>query len=320
MNNHIQSTFSLNITLGYGGNNRTEEELNNACSKHPFDPFGLSEIASSLFSGSSVSAAASSSFASNSDVCSDYHDQKRFFVASASEVRLCVNPPEKFWRANAYLITVFVPPHMVTSALEKHFSSNKVASGSSFWINPPSSVNFARDLLPKIHRDALKGCRIRGIVLTSIAATNGPAELLLLEVPKGRSMQDGILRGTNGTTIARDPDFGVLKILPISAIEFTHESEDDPETPYSEKKTGQHIGSSSISSKHSSTSALNTITPEIPSCPVCIHRIDPIRLGLPGPNVQQLCSKFCQSPSLNVCSLGADEETCRKQRLLVSTM
>jgi hypothetical protein len=334
------TSFSLNVTLGYGADNKTEEELNKACSKQTF---GFSEMASCFFSGSSSSAAAaaaSSLYASSSDIWgnsnsnnnNNHHDQDRFFVASASHVRLCVNPSEeKFWKTNNAhnLIIVFMPPHMIASALETHFSSNKVASGSSFWINRPSSGNFVKDLLPKIHPTALKGCRIRGIVLTTIAASNGPAELLILEVPKGRSIQDDILQVTNGCTIARDSDSGILKILPLATIEFTHNEEEDGgnDELYSENKImGQQSIHSSNSSKFSTSSSSAAIpstiteTLPIPTCPVCIHRIDPIRFGFPGPCVQQLCSKFCQSPSLIVGSWGAEEDTCHKQRLLVSTI
>ena len=339
------TSFSLNVTLGYGADNKAEDELNKACSKHTF---GFTEMASSFFSGSSTSAAAaaaaSSLYTSGSDIWgnsksdNNHNDQDRFFVASASHVRLCVNPSEeKFWKTNNAhnLIVVFLPPHMIASALETHFSSNKVASGSSFWINRPASGNFVNDLLPKIHPTALKGCRIRGIVLTTIAASNGPAELLILEVPKGRSIQDDILQVTNGCTIAGDSESGILKILPLATIEFTHVEEEDggkDDDLYSEKKMmGQQSIRSSNSSKFSMSGSSSgsssatipstvTETLPIPTCPVCIHRIDPIRFGLPGPCVQQLCSKFCQSPSLIVGSWGAEEETCHKQRLLVSTI
>lgn len=332
----------MNVTLGYGADNKTEEELNKACSKHTF---GFTEMASSFFSGSSTSAAAAASslYASGSDIWgssksdNNHNDQDRFFVASASHVRLCVNPSEeKFWKTNNAhnLIIVFMPPHMIASALETHSSSNKVPSGSSFGINRPASGNFVNDLLPKIHPTALKGCRIRGIVLTTIAASNGPAELLILEVPKGRSIQDDILQVTNGCTIAGDSDSGILKILPLATIEFTHDEGEDggkDDDLYSENKMmGQQSIRSSNSSKFSTSSSGNsnsatipstiTETLPIPTCPVCIHRINPIRFGLPGPCVQQLCSKFCQSPSLIVGSWGAEEETCHKQRLLVSTI
>ena len=312
--NQRGTTFSLRVTLGYGTDNKTEENLNKACSKQTF---GLSDIASNFFFGSASSLSTSFLNSSNNDLCNNCDDQDKFFLASASNVRLIVSPSEKFWKTNSNLITVFMPPNMITSALEKHFSSNKITSGSSFWINPPSSTNFANDLLPKIHQSALTGCKIRGIVLTSIAAKNGPAELLILEVPKGRSIHDHILRVTNGCTIAEDPERGILKILPLSTVNFTHENDN----LFEAKNSGKRMGQPSHCLVTDTVIPSNTtrITPEIPTCPVCLHRIDPIRLGLPGPCVQQLCSKFCPSPSLMVRNCSTEEETCHKQRFLVST-
>jgi hypothetical protein len=315
------TTFSLNVTLDYGADNKTEEELNKAC---PKESLSLSEMASSFFSGSLSSSAATSFYTSKSDSSGDDHNQDKFFVASASHVRLCEKPSEKFWKTNAHLILVFVPPHMIASALEEHFSSNQVAMGSSFWINRSSSANFAKDLLPKIHPTALTGCRILGIVLTSIAASNGPAELMILEVPKEKSIQDDILKVTNGCTIVGDSDLGILKILPLATVAFTHEEdddEDDGKALYSEQKMGHSINTDGKPSPRSSTEIPSTSTKslQIPACPVCIHRIDPIRFGLPGPRVHQLCSTFCPSPSLGAGGWGAEEEMCPKQKLLVST-
>lgn len=303
--NQRGTTFSLRVTLGYGADNKTGEKLNKACSQQTF---GLSDMASSFFSNTF-----------SGDSWNSCDNQEKFFVASASHVQLSVNPSEKFWKTNANLITVFMPPHMIASALEKHFSSNQIALGSSFWIYPPSSSNFVKDLLPKIHPSALTGCRILGIILTSFSEGNGPAELLVLEVPKGRSIQDDILRITNGCTIAKDPHMGILKILPLGTINFTHEYDDNYNAKYLGKRTGKPNHGDSKFREVTSTAISSTttiISPEIPACPVCLHRIDPIRLGLPGPCVHQLCSKFCPSPSLMIRSWEAEEEICHKQRLL----
>ena len=292
-----RTTFALHVTLGYGSDNKTEEDLNKACSKQRI---GLGEMASSFFSVSS----------SAGDTLSN-HDRHQLFVASASNVRLSINPSEKFWTTNINLCIVFLPPHMIASALEKHFSSNQVASGSSFWVDRHSSASFAKHLLPKVN-SALENCRIRGIILTSILASNAPAELLILEVPKGRSALDSIIQTANGCTISDDPDSGVLKILPIAAIKFTHEEEN--QSLSSETKIGQPT---QTVGNDADSSTIGKVL-QLPTCPVCIHRIDPIRFGLPRPSVQQLCSKFCPSPSLMVDRWETEEEICHKQRLLVS--
>ena len=343
---HHSATFSLDVTLSCDVDNETEDEINKACSK---TTFGLSEMASSFFSGTSSSTAASSSspsisspllssLATSNETIGNSHnnrDQDRFFVASASRVRLSVNSVEKFWEASsAHLVLVFVPPHMIASALEKHFPSNRLASRSSLWISPTSSANkFAQDLIPRIHPKGLSGCRIRGIVLTSIAADNAPAEMLLLEVPKGRSIPDDILRPTSGTVISGDPNQGVLKILPMTRIEFEFTQEQDDSANRimgqaivddTNTNTNANANTNTNTSAELSSSCTTgipssqMIAPQIPACPVCIHRIDAIRLGLPAPCVHQLCTIYCPSPSLIVDSRGSEEESCHKQRLLVS--
>jgi hypothetical protein len=200
-----------------------------------------------------------------------------------------MDAPEILWKTSTNLVLVFVPPHMIGTCLEQHYSSTH-ASGSSFWINPPISSHFTKDLLPKIH-PTLLGCKICGVVLTSIAA-NGPADIIILEVPRGAVIHD-ILHATNGEAFVGDDDC-ILKILPVTSVKFT---DDD-------KEQG-HNG-------FNATTPSRLIQPLIPTCPVCIHRIDPVRLGLPAPTNQQLCSRFCPSPIGN----WSGQESCRKQKFL----
>ena len=267
-NNVKNTTFSLDITLGYDANNKTESQLNRACDGN--------------------------------------QRQDRFFVSSCSDVRLFVKPSE----TEPYIIAVFVPPHMIATSLESHLLSSHVASGSSFWINSPTSINFTRDLLAKIHPTALSGCSILGIILTSIAANNGPAEVILLEFSKGTSIQKDILQPTCGDVIGRSCN--VLKVLPITSVKFNLGSDDDGKANYVKSKMNQF----DVSKRYFKNSSRSDMLPQIPACPVCLHRIDPIRLGLPGPCVQDLCSRFCPSPSL-IGNQDSEEETCPKQRLLV---
>jgi len=53
------------------------------------------------------------------------------------------------------------------------------------------------------------------------------------------------------------------------------------------------------------TSQVHKIIPdeghEIPPCPVCLHHIDPQRLGFPKPSTHQICSQFCPSTSKADC-------------------
>merc|ERR1712238_354277 len=151
--------------------------------------------------------------------------------------------------------------------------------------------------------------------LTSIAASNGPAEIVLLEVPRGTSIQKDILHATSGDVIEGDSNLNVLKILPISIVKFTHDEDDEGKENYFDRKTRQFgCKNGDSSSSDAATISSQIVPPQIPICPVCIHRIDPIRLGLPAPCMQDLCSKFCPSPGVGSWS---EEEICPKQRLLV---
>jgi hypothetical protein len=43
---------------------------------------------------------------------------------------------------------------------------------------------------------------------------------------------------------------------------------------------------------------------DISSCPVCLYRIDPLRLGMPVPPNHHLCSKFCPPPNLVITDVA----------------
>jgi hypothetical protein len=121
------------------------------------------------------------------------------------------------------------------------------------------------------------------------------------------------------------PESLILKVLPIFAIQFRATAEPPPATTpkpdalHNIRTSGGGGGGSSEPASMATTSTTSTIPHpnnnhhnhlprldaypdrthlEIPSCPVCLHRIDPIRLGLPQPPTLQLCSKFCPPPNL----------------------
>ena len=219
-----------------------------------------------------------------------------------------MDPPEILWKATTNHIAVFVPPNMIEHLLEKHYTSTH-ASGSSFWIKPPASSNIAQDLLSNIHQ-SVESCRICGIILTSIAA-NGPAELVILEVPKGVAISADILVATNGEGLVGSPDC-IIKILPVTNIRFTDDDRDGEATSPSRGKES----SNQVANFNTSRPAM---TPLLPTCPVCIHRIDPVRLGLPAPANQHLCSRFCPSPigtwAGGSHSLFSSDETCPKAKI-----
>jgi hypothetical protein len=265
----MHTSLALNVTLDYGCEKQTEDELNKISPAAKPSAVGL---ITNLFAGSS---------SSNSNKC---------FVASASNVELSINQEAS---SSSALAAVFVPPAMIEACLEAYTSSRKArAAGSCFWIPEGPTKRLAKDLLPAIH-SSLANAKIRGIILTSIAAeANAPAEIILLEI-RGISLAD-VLQITNGESFATSGST-VLKILPILSVHFITKQ--------------QQMEKQKVAAIESKSSLV------IPSCPVCLHRFDPARLNLPLPRNDHLCSKFCSSPDYDWSS-PEYKQACPKQRFL----
>ena len=266
--------FSLHVTVGYGSDKGSVEALNKACMA----------VSPSLgiFSGTGFFGASNNTSLNNG-----------IFVASASNVNMSMDAQAKPGPGKIpTLAAVFVPPAMIECSLEKFTASSKShASGSCFWIQEAQSARLSKDLLPRIH-PAFSRCKIRGMILTSIAAEqNAPAEFIILDLLGGGTPIAQLLSETNCRSLADNPDI-VIKLIPISSISFSLKEHPD-----------EAIGSLS--------------SPSLPTCPVCIHRIDPGRLGLPAPSNEHLCSKFCPAPSFIGGSwVSESSDSCPKQRFL----
>lgn len=205
------------------------------------------------------------------------------------------------------LVAVLIPPKLIDEILEKYTSTTKIhASGSCFWIKNAAATKLSKDLLPSIHISLLKS-QIRGIIRTSIAAEdNAPAEFVLLELPAKDMLIENVLQAANGQALNADAT-AVLKILPLSSVQF--------ELPAA-AASAPSVSSSWLKSPPPSTTQSNSSRhPLIPTCAVCLHRIDPVRLGLPPPAIEHLCSKFCPPPNL-ISWASEQEQTCSKQRFL----
>lgn len=280
------TTFSLQIRLGYGCDSSVQETLNKACQIAPPSSGSLVGSFASSFFSSAPSAAESSK-------------NNKFFVASSSHVDLSVDERKQ----STSLVAVFVPPSLIDECLEKYTSTTKMhASGSCFWIKDSSAVKLAEDLLPSIHPSLVQS-QIRAIVRTSIASEeNAPAEFVLLDLSSKDLIVQDILQTTNGQALSSDST-AILKILPLSSVTF--------ELPAAASATGTSGESSSGMKAPPQSPRL----PCIPTCAVCLHRIDPVRLGLPAPANAHLCSKFCPPP--NLMSWASElEQSCPKQLFL----
>ena len=276
--------FTLQVTLGYGSDKETESALNKACS--------LGSSSGIRFFGS----ATSGGFFGGSNTASRTNSS---FVASSSSVRLSVDRHHDLISRKqhcAQFAAIFVPPLIIESSLEKVTANSKInAPGSCFWLKEPHCSKLANDLLPRIHPMFTK-YKIFGIIVTSIAAEqNAPAEIVLLDLSSSSAESiEGIVNKTHGDSMVDNVD-AIIKVLPISKINF---STIDP-------SEGEFVSSQTPQSTLLST------------CPVCLHRIDPVRLGLPKPANQHLCSKFCPAPSLVGGAWESESpDSCQKQRFL----
>jgi hypothetical protein len=215
------------------------------------------------------------------------------FIASASHTELSVDERKQ----STSLVAILTPPHLIDECLAKYTSTTKIhASGSCFWIADSCATSMSQDLLSSIHWSVQHGV-VRGIVRTSIAAEdNAPAEFLLLELSPKDLAVPSMMEYANGQAFMADPE-AVLKILPVSTVQF-------------------QLPATMTSLKSPPPSAqLIPRPPMIPTCPVCLHRIDPLRIGLPLPDKEHCCSKFCPPPNLVswATELG---QSCPKQRFL----
>jgi len=215
----------------------------------------------------------------------------RLFIVSATHIEISIDVRKQ----STSLIAIPTPPHLIDECLEKYTTMDH-ASGSCFWISESSAANVSHDLLSRIHWAVQNGV-VRGIVRTSIAAQeNAPAEFLIVWLPPRDLATQSVLEFVNGQAFDADAS-AVLKVLPVSTVQF-------------------RLPAASASLKSAPTSSQPLPAPPlIPSCPVCLHRIDPLRLGLPLPEKDALCSKFCPPPSLVgwATELG---QSCPKQRFL----
>ncbi|CAJ1950488.1 unnamed protein product [Cylindrotheca closterium] len=270
--------LSLKVTIDNGGEDeqQTEESLNRI--SHDFKP----------------SDSLPSSDEKNDDEGNDH--SMDCFVAIASAVELSINPQVT---ASSSIAAVFVPPSLVDNLLQIYTTTtatrNPHNGGSCYWIPDEHTRQIAEALLPSVH-SSLISARIRGIILhsTKFDHINAPSSILLLEI-MDITMTD-VLEIANGESMASNKT-AVLKILPIASIQFTSKS--NPIEGVEEEKLAEPENQALL----------------IPSCPVCLHRIDANRLGLPRPRIEQLCSSYCSLPDFDSAN-SQYKPNCHRQAYL----
>jgi hypothetical protein len=171
--------------------------------------------------------------------------------------------------------------------------------------NTPTRQQLSQRLLAMVHPFLAQNVSLHGIIqIRQSEDRHAPADIALVDLQHTpSSLLHELLQTTNGKVVHAGPAL-VLKVLLIHALHFV-----SPSVTSTTTETKSNLPpSSSLSSSHL----------EIPSCPVCLHRIDPLRLGLPAVDTLQLCSKFCTPPNLtpttifsNATAAGGNGSTSR---------
>jgi hypothetical protein len=147
---------------------------------------------------------------------------------------------------------------------------------------------------------------------------HAPSDIVLLDLQHAPAAAiDEMLQATNCQLVHSGPE-AILKILLISQLVFTSSSSTttvaascsvDEILHHQHHHLQQQQPSAAAATNNgedqSSSDELQHKSPsrtfwDIPTCPVCLHRIDPRRLGLPRPENHQLCSKFCPPPNYSL--------------------
>lgn len=187
------------------------------------------------------------------------------------------------------------PSHALSTTTTADFHRNSLLLDTKCTVNEILEKEYlSRLLLGMIHPYLGQNFVIRYIISIRKNERHAPSDLVLIDLSHApEAAVDDLLHVINGQTIHSGRE-AVLKILLISNVNFV------TETKRTTNDTSNHI--------------------EIPNCPVCLHRIDPLWLGLPRPENQHLCSKFCASTvNLNSSSTSFSSlsDVCPKQSLIL---
>jgi BRCA1-associated protein len=188
------------------------------------------------------------------------------------------------------LAVVFCPTTLIESSYEQ---LKMQADGSPIeWVENPSILS--RVLLSLIHPFLAQNFTIRAI-FTKQKQQHTPSDLVLLDLSHTpRAAIADLMDATNCQVVHSGPE-AILKVLLLSTVQFTTIEKEKEATEASHQASAR-------------------MTVDIPTCAVCLHRIDPLRLGLPRPRNHHFCSKFCPPP--NLANNSGNAVSCPRQRLL----
>jgi hypothetical protein len=223
----------------------------------------------------------------DSDVCSAvYADSCRITQGHHNNVKIQQDSPR--------FALVFVPAFIADSALERQ----KVE------LNEKGFVRFEADqarllstrLLSLVHPFLARNFPVKAVI-----PIRGPrpaaADLVLLDLSHTPTVAiSDLLDQASCQTVQAAWEDAVLKLLLIADVQFQLPTA-SPLTQIREHEP----------------------CCDIPTCPVCLHRIAPWRLGLNAPlRNGQMCSKYCPPPNLLPSRIREPTISCPRQRLVLS--
>jgi Zn-finger in ubiquitin-hydrolases and other protein len=239
-------------------------------------------------------------------------------IVRCDYVQLSPTPSITFENSLSRLAAVFCPSALVDTALEQVQQKNQrlpdvaVSGHPSMyskveWVD--SRKNLSQILLSLIHPFLSKNFTIQAILafkhdngVTNKSNNSGDIVIVNLSHCPYATIVDDLFDSTNCEVIHSGPE-AILKILLLSNLEFLTFRDIAPMESLARETTAM------IDSRTTNDTLI-----EVPTCAVCLHRIEPSRLGLPRPRSHHLCSKFCPPPNFSLGNNTAP--SCPRQRLL----
>jgi Zn-finger in ubiquitin-hydrolases and other protein len=196
---------------------------------------------------------------------------------------------------------IFCPSTLVDSALERvEYSSHEEPSSFVKWY--PDGQRISKLLLSMLHPFLERNFAIKALVRS--CKVHAPADLVLIDLGHSplSAIADLLDAASSGQMIHSGPE-RVLKVLLLRSVNV--QTKDLSSFRYDQgSETERHITSLDVPE-----------TARYPTCPVCLHRIDPLRLRLPKP--QATCSRFCNPPNVPSSRGSSWSIACPRQRLLL---
>ena len=212
-------------------------------------------------------------------------------VASASSVGMSLDRQIALTNdSHVSLLAIFVPPSLLASF--DYRTVGEATNCAAVWTikDESSRAEISSNLLSSVHPFLVEHGKLFGIVLACHEKGDpAPADLILINVSNApQHWLHDLKASLNGEHMTAAPE-AVLKLIPVSSLIVRTAAPGTADTDRLSKSSSQ-----------------------IPTCPVCLHRIDPVRLGMPKPQNHQLCSKFCPG----AVAAGHTGEPCRNHVFL----